>query len=220
MQIRLYTFDLPEDVCFAQSVAVDTETMGLNPHGDRLCLVQLSVGDGVCHLVHFPKPDFSRSPNLKKLLLDDSVQKIFHYGRFDLAVLMYSFRIHISNVYCTKIASRLIRTYTDRHSLKALCSELLDIEVNKREQTSDWGKTVLSQDQLEYAASDVLYLHPLQEKLDVLLAREGRTELAAACFEFLPYRAQLDVVMSEEFDIFAHKGTRNRVSFPFQGGFG
>ncbi|MDR0625288.1 MAG: ribonuclease H-like domain-containing protein [Holosporales bacterium] len=204
MQLNLSSFDIPEGVDFGSSVAIDTETMGLYPHRDRLCLVQLSSGDGTCFLVHFPEPAFDQAHRLKKLLGDDSVQKIFHYGRFDLAVLMKSFKLHITNVYCTKIASKLVRTYTDKHSLKSLCKELLGIDIDKAQQSSDWGGEILSPEQLEYAGSDVLFLHNLKEKLDALLLREGRAELAQACFDFLPYRALLDTMASEEWDIFSH----------------
>ncbi|MDR3285504.1 MAG: ribonuclease H-like domain-containing protein [Holosporales bacterium] len=208
-QVRLYTFDIPDEIDLGKSVAIDTETMGLNHNRDRLCLVQISAGDGYCSLVHFPEPTFSKSKNLKKMFEDDSVEKIFHYGRFDLAVLMKSFNINISNVYCTKIASKLVRTYTNGHSLRALCKELLDIDLNKTSQTSDWGASTLSLDQINYACFDVLYLHNLKKKLDALLAREGRSDLAKACFEFLPYRAKLDLLASEEFDIFAHSSIKN-----------
>lgn len=206
MQIHLYTYDLPDDVVLdSDSIAIDTETMGLCHNRDRLCLVQLSSGDGHCFLVHFPKADFSRSKNLVNLLSNKLITKIFHYGRFDIAVLMRTFNIFIENVYCTKIASRLTRTYTDKHSLRDLCKNLLGIELDKAEQTSDWGASLLSQEQLNYAGTDVLYLHNLKEIFDSLLIRENREELAKACFEFLPYRAQLDLISSEDFDIFAHK---------------
>jgi ribonuclease D len=179
--------------------------MGLLYQRDRLCLVQISSGDCHCHLVHFPEPNFSEAKNLKKLLSDKSVEKIFHYGRFDIAILMNSFNIDISNVYCTKIASRLTRTYTDKHSLKVLCRDLLGVDLDKTEQTSDWGAPLLSTDQLKYAATDVLHLHNLKERLDSLLIRENRMELAKACFDFLPYRAKLDLMTNENFDIFAHR---------------
>ncbi|GHS91152.1 3'-5' exonuclease [Alphaproteobacteria bacterium] len=205
MQTHLYTHDLPEDIDWGGSVAIDTETMGLQHHRDRLCLVQLSAGDGHCHLVHFPEPCFGQSPHLCKLLANDHLEKVFHYGRFDLAVLAKSFGIVPHNVYCTKIASRLTRTYTDRHSLKSLCADLLGIDVDKREQTSDWGGEVLSPEQLRYAGTDVLYLHAIKEKLDALLVRENRLALAQACFRFLPHRAELDLLAGEGFDIFAHK---------------
>jgi ribonuclease D len=205
MQVHLFTYDLPEDVVIDRSVAIDTETMGLAYHRDRLCLVQLSVGDGNCYLVHFPKAEFGSSPNLSKLLANDNIQKIFHYGRFDIAVLAKSFGILTQNVYCTKIAAKLVRTFTDRHSLKSLCNDLLGISLNKEAQSSDWGSSMLSPEQLQYAGTDVLYLHNLKEKLDNLLVRENRVELANACFRFLPYRAMLDLMSGPEFDIFSHK---------------
>lgn len=205
MQTHLYTYDLPEDVDLGNIIAIDTETMGLRHHRDRLCLVQLSSGDGHSHLVHFPKAHYNMSPHLCRILGDANIQKIFHYGRFDIAVLMQAFGLTIENVYCTKIASKLVRTYTDKHSLKALCADLLGVILDKSEQISDWGSSILKPEQLNYAGNDVLYLHNLKEKLDVLLARENRMELAEACFRFLPYRAQLDLLVDEEWDIFAHK---------------
>ena len=205
MQVHLYTYDLPDDVVLdSKSVAIDTEAMGLCHNRDRLCLVQLSSGDGHCFLVHFPKADFSRSKNLVNLLSDDTITKVFHYARFDVAVLMRTFDVFIDNIYCTKIASKLTRTYTDRHSLKDLCENLLGIEVDKTQGQSDWGAPVLSHEQLNYAGTDVLYLHNLKEALDALLEREGRMEVAQACFDFLPYRAQLDLMAPEGFDVFAH----------------
>lgn len=205
MQTHLYTYDLPEDVLLGPEIALDTETMGLCPHRDRLCLLQLSAGDGHCHLVHFPHADFTKSPNLCRLLQDPHILKIFHYGRFDIAVLAKSFGFLIQNVYCTKIASRLVRTYTAQHSLKDLCRDLLGLELNKEEQTSDWGAASLTSEQLKYAGTDVLYLHNLKEKLDESLIRENRQEVAQACFQFLPFRAQLDLWAGTDFDIFAHK---------------
>jgi ribonuclease D len=204
MQNHLYTYDIPEDVNLGKSIAIDTETMGLCPHRDRLCLIQISTGEGNCYLIHFPEPDFSRSINIVRVLEDDSVEKIFHYGRFDLAVLMQSFKISIKNVYCTKIASKLVRTYTDKHSLKYLCRDLLGIDLDKTEQSSDWGAAILSTEQLTYAGADVVYLHNLKEKLDALLVREERMEIAKACFEFLPYRAKFDLMVADTFDIFSH----------------
>jgi ribonuclease D len=204
VQNHLYTYDIPDDVNLGGSIAIDTETMGLCCHRDRLCLIQISTGEGNCYLVHFPEPDFSKSTNLVNALEDDSTEKIFHYGRFDLAVLIQSFKINIKNVYCTKIASKLVRTYTDKHSLKHLCSDLLGVSLDKTEQSSDWGAPTLSPEQLNYAGSDVVYLHNLKEKLDALLVREGRMELAKACFEFLPYRAMLDLMVADNFDIFSH----------------
>lgn len=204
MTIFLHQNDLPADLPFGSSVAIDTETMGLNLTRDRLCLIQLSFGDGHAHLVQFgPKSSYD-APNLKRLLTDTKIEKLFHFARFDLASIEAYLGVTCTPVYCTKTASRLVRTFTDRHSLKALCSDLLGVELNKQQQSSDWGSPVLTEDQKIYAASDVLYLHKLKEKLDPILAREGRTELARACFDFLPYRAKLDLVGWPEIDIFAH----------------
>jgi ribonuclease D len=205
MKIELHQNDLPRDVTFTKSVAIDTETMGLRHGRDRLCLVQLSQGDDICHLVQLPlghAPE--QSPNLRRILEDSELLKIFHFARFDIAALYYHFGVLAQPVYCTKIASKLVRTYTDRHGLKDLCRELLGIEISKQEQTSDWGAAQLSEDQLRYAATDVLYLHQLKEILDQRLDREGRAGLAEASFDFVPYRAVLDLVSGEEFDIFAH----------------
>ncbi len=204
MKIHLHTYDLPEDVVFKGSLAIDTEAMGLKNYRDRLCLVQLSAGDGVCHLVHFPEPHFKDSPHLKKVLRDSSLLKIFHYARFDVAILMHSFHVELTSLYCTKIASRLVRTYSNRHGLKDLCKELLGIELSKQEQTSDWGASTLTSEQLKYAATDVLHLHSLKQRLDVLLEREKRTSLAKACFDFLPHRAYLDLIAGENFDILSY----------------
>ena len=203
MTIRLHRGDLPDLLRYTNSVAIDTETMGLNPHRDRLCVVQMSNGDGSADVVQVPK-GHSDAPNLKKLLADPKVLKIFHFARFDLAALYHSFGVMPQPVYCTKIASRLSRTYTDRHGLKDLVREVLNIDLSKQQQSSDWGSDALSEAQLAYAASDVLHLHALREKLDQMLAREGRTELAKACFEFLPSRAKLDLQGWELEDIFAH----------------
>jgi len=203
MTIHLYKNDLPEGLDFGSAVAIDTETMGLNPIRDRLCLVQLSSGDGNAHLVQFDGSDYS-APNLIKLLEDENILKIFHFGRFDIAVMEAYLGANTAPVYCTKIASRLTRTFTDRHGLKDLCRELLQIELNKGQQTSDWGAETLSEDQKTYAASDVLYLHQLREKLEMMLAREGRAQVAQACFEFLPVRAHLDLAGWDAIDIFAH----------------
>ena len=203
MAIHLYRGDLPDDLDLGPVVAVDTEAIGLDPHRDRLCLVQLSAGDGSAHLVQLPKTP-APAPNLERLLADGNVLKLFHFGRFDIAALYNWFGVLSAPVYCTKIASRLARTYTDRHSLKALTSELLGIDLSKQQQSSDWGAEELSDAQLAYAASDVLHLHALKEKLDAMLAREGRTELAQACFDFLPHRARLDIAGWPEIDIFAH----------------
>nr|WP_245409505.1 ribonuclease H-like domain-containing protein [Methyloceanibacter sp. wino2] len=186
----------------AKAIAVDTETLGLNPHRDRLCLVQLSDGDGRAVLVQISPGD--EAPELKRLLADDSVLKIFHYARFDVAVLKQYLGVDTAPIYCTKIASKLTRTYTDRHGLKDLCRELLGVELSKQQQSSDWGAETLSPEQLSYAASDVLYLHALKERLDTMLDREGRAHLARACFAFLPVRAELDLKGWSEMDIFAH----------------
>ena len=203
MTVRLHRGDLPDLSRYTSSVAIDTETMGLNPHRDRLCVVQLSNGDGSADVVQIPK-DHREAPNLKALLGNPSVTKIFHFARFDIAVLYHTLGVMPQPVYCTKIASRLARTYTDRHGLKDLVRELLNIDLSKQQQSSDWGSQQLSEAQLAYAASDVLQLHALRERLDVMLAREGRTELAQACFDFLPTRAKLDLQGWELEDIFAH----------------
>lgn len=203
MTIRLHRGDLPDLSRYTDSVAIDTETLGLNPHRDRLCVVQLSNGDGSADVVQIPA-GHSDAPNLKKLLGDPKVTKIFHFGRFDIAVLYHAFGVLPQPVYCTKIVSRLVRTYTDRHGLKDLAREVLNVELSKQQQSSDWGAASLSEAQLTYAASDVLYLHALRDKLDAMLARENRTALAQACFEFLPVRAKLDLQGWENDDIFAH----------------
>lgn len=203
MTNHLYQRDLPEGLDLGSIVAIDCETMGLNPHRDRLCLVQLSGGDGHAHLVHIEIGQTS-APNLERLLTDPSVLKLFHFGRFDIAALYHAFGTLTAPVYCTKIASKLIRTYTDRHGLKNLLEELLGIDISKLQQMSDWGAGTLTKAQLDYAASDVLYLHRLKEKLDDRLAREGRTDLAQAAFDFLPTRARLDLAGWPEVDIFAH----------------
>ncbi len=203
MTVRLHRGDLPDFSRYTGSVAIDTETLGLNPHRDRLCVVQLSSGDGSADVVQIPR-DHKHAPNLKALLVNPQVTKIFHFARFDLAVLYHTFGAMPQPVYCTKIASRLTRTYTDRHGLKDLVRELLNIDLSKQQQSSDWGSASLSEAQLAYAASDVLHLHALREKLDAMLAREGRSELAQACFQFLPTRAKLDLGGWEAEDIFAH----------------
>ena len=204
MTITVHSNDLPPDTGFGGAVAIDTETLGLNPHRDRLCVVQLSAGDGNAHLVQFEKGRYD-APNLKALLADPGVLKIFHFGRFDIAVLSRYLGVTARPVYCTKIAAKLVRTFTDRHGLKDLCRELLGVEISKQQQTSDWGQPVLTPEQLSYAASDVLHLHALKSKLDALLQREGRTGLAEACFSFLPYRAELDLKgWSEDADVFNH----------------
>jgi len=207
MTIRLHRGDLPDLSRYKDSVAIDTETMGLNPHRDRLCVVQLSNGDGSADVVHIPR-DHGRgpadAPHLKALLADPKITKIFHFARFDIAVLYNAFGVMPQPLYCTKIASRLCRTYTDRHGLKDLVREVLNIDLSKQQQSSDWGAQILSEAQLAYAASDVLHLHALRERLDVMLAREGRLGLAQACFEFLPTRARLDLDGWDTEDIFAH----------------
>jgi len=203
MTIRFHRGDLPDDYRSGPSVAIDTETLGLNPHRDRLCVVQISTGDGNADVVQILN-DGKVPENLVRVLADESVLKIFHYGRFDIAVLFHAFGVLAQPVYDTKIASRLVRTYTDRHGLKDLVRELAGAEISKQQQTSDWGADTLSQAQIEYAASDVLHLHALKTRLDVMLAREGRTEVARNCFAFLPTRARLDLMGWPEIDIFAH----------------
>ena len=199
----LHHGDLPAGLDLGPVVAIDTETMGLLPARDRLCLVQLSAGDGDAHLVQIAAGQ-EAAPNLAALLADPGTLKLFHFGRFDIAVLRNALGVLAAPVYCTKIASRLVRTYTDRHGLKDLTRELLEIDISKQQQSSDWGADTLSQAQVDYAASDVLYLHRLKDALDVRLAREGRAALAAACFDFLPQRALLDLAGWDEIDIFAH----------------
>jgi ribonuclease D len=201
--IVLHQRDLPADLRLGPVVAVDTEAMGLDPARDRLCLVQLSAGDGTCHLVQLGPPPLD-APNLKRLLEDPAVLKLFHFARFDIAMMKAYLGADTAPIYCTKIASRLARTYTDRHSLKDLCRELLGVELSKEQQSSDWGAATLSEAQLGYAAADVLYLHRVREALDRMLAREGRADLAQACFAFLPTRAALDLRGWPDRDIFAH----------------
>ena len=203
MTNHLYKNDIPEGLTLGSTIAIDCETMGLNIKRDRLCLVQLSNGDGNTHLVQIDliqKP----APNLCKLLCDTSILKLFHFGRFDIAVLLQTFGVLTGPVYCTKIASKLVRTYTDRHGLKNLIQELLEIEISKQQQSSNWGAKNLTNSQIEYAASDVLYLHSLKSKLDIMLERESRLDLAKKCFEFLPTRAELDLVGWPEIDLFSH----------------
>jgi ribonuclease D len=202
-KIKLHKGDLPAGLTFPNGVAIDTETLGLNPHRDRLCLVQLSSGDGAAHLVQFDGKDYG-APRLKALLADPKVLKVFHFARFDIAVLQQYLGVATTPIYCTKIASKLARTYTDRHGLKDLVGELLGIELSKQQQSSDWGAANLSDSQKSYAANDVLHLHALKTKLDAMLAREGRQGLAEAAFNFLPTRARLDLAGFEEDDIFAH----------------
>ena len=203
MTIRLHRGDLPDLSRYSGPVAIDTETMGLEPHRDRLCVVQLSPGDGTADVIQIP-PGSVDAPNLTRLLGDPAIPKLFHFARFDLAVLYRTLGVMPTPVYCTKIASRLTRTYTDKHGLKDLVRELLGIELSKQQQLSDWGSPELSEAQVAYAASDVLHLHALKAKLDVLLAREGREALAQACFRFLPDRARLDLAGWAAEDIFAH----------------
>jgi len=200
--VDLHKGDLPPGRFSGKAIAIDTETLGLNPHRDRLCLVQLSEGDGSAALVQVSNS--YEAPELKRLLTDESILKIFHFGRFDLAVLKHFLGVMPRPVYCTKIASKLARTYTDKHSLKDLCRELVGVELSKQQQSSDWGAAELTQEQLNYAASDVLYLHALRDRLDAMLRREGREHLARACFEFLPTRAELDLEGWAEIDLFAH----------------
>ena len=195
--------DLPEDLDLGQVVAIDCETMGLNPSRDRLCVVQLSSGDGNTHIIQIEKRQ-AKAPNLVNLLSNDKILKLFHFGRFDIAILFSTFGVITSPVYCTKIASKIARTYTDRHGLKNLLSEILDVDISKQHQSSDWGAKHLSKAQIEYAATDVLYLHALREKLNEMLTRENRLELADECFKFLPSRAVLDIKGWNDIDIFEH----------------
>ena len=199
----LHKGDLPDTLDLGSIVAIDCETMGLNFYRDRLCLVQLSGGDGIAHMVQIAAGQDS-APNLCKLLANEKILKVFHFGRFDIAALLKTFGVLTSPVYCTKIASKLIRTYTDRHGLKNLLQELLHTDISKQQQSSDWGSETLTDAQLEYAASDVLYLHSLKNELDLRLKREGRLDLAKSCFDFLPTRAMLDLAGWPETDIFAH----------------
>ncbi|HML11646.1 MAG TPA: ribonuclease D [Stellaceae bacterium] len=203
MSHKLHRGDLPEGLDFGDAVAVDTEAMGLNPHRDRLCLVQLSAGDGNAHLVQLA-PDGYAAPRLKALMADPAVTKIFHFARFDLAMIYHYLGVMAGPVYCTKIASRLARTFTDRHGLRDLSKDVLNVDISKQQQSSDWGAPTLTDQQLQYAATDVLHLHALRAKLDAMLAREGRTELAHAAFGFLPTRVLLDLAGWAEQDIFAH----------------
>lgn len=203
MAIEVHQGDLPADLDFGASIAVDTETMGLNPARDRLCVLQISEGDGNSHLVQFGPDEFT-APNLLSLLTDPGITKIFHFARFDIAAIRQHLNVLCAPVYCTKIASRLARTYTDRHGLKDLCRELLKVDLNKQQQSSDWGAETLSKEQLQYAAADVLYLHDLKQVLDAMLEREGRMHFAKACFAFLPVRAELDLAGWSGEDLFAH----------------
>lgn len=199
----LHKGDLPDDLVLGPEVAIDCETMGLHPHRDRLCVIQLSDGNGDAHLIQISQ-DQTDAPNLTKLLANPDQLKLFHYGRFDIAVMLHRFGVQATPVYCTKIASRLVRTYTDRHGLKNLLQELLSIDISKHQQSSDWGADELTKAQIDYAASDVLYLHQLKTELDRMLVREGRMDAAQACFSFLPHRAALDLAGWPETDIFAH----------------
>ena len=203
MTHQLYRGDLPEGVDFGSVVAIDTEAMGLNPYRDRLCLVQLSAGDGDAYLVQLSLGAYD-APRLKRLLADPGVTKLFHFARFDLAMIYHYLGVMALPVYCTKIASRLARTFTDRHGLRDLCKDLINIDLSKQQQSSDWGAEMLTEEQLRYAASDVLHLHALRGRLDAMLVREGREGLARACFEFLPHRVLLDLEGWSEQDIFAH----------------
>jgi ribonuclease D len=202
LAVHIHQGDLPASLSFGVSVAVDSETMGLRLGRDRLCVVQLSAGDGDAHLVQLKAP--YDAPNLKRLMADPDVLKIFHFGRFDIGMFELNLGVRTWPVYCTKIASRLARTYTDRHGLKDLARELIGVDMSKAQQSSDWGAAALTPEQQAYAAADVLYLHALKAKLDVMLAREGRMDMAQACFDFLPWRARLDVAGWEDADIFAH----------------
>ncbi len=203
MANHLYIGDLPVDLDLGPIVAIDCETMGLNPHRDRLCVIQMSGGDGNAHMVQVQQGQ-TEAPNLCKMLADPKVLKLFHFGRFDIAAMANAFGTVTAPVYCTKIASKLVRTYTDRHGLKNLLQELMNKDISKQQQSSDWGAEKLTDAQLDYAASDVLYLHELREKLNVMLEREGRMEMAQACFDFLPMRARLDLAGWPEIDIFSH----------------
>ena len=203
MTNKVYQNDLPDGLDLGPEVAIDCETMGLHPHRDRLCLVQLSSGDGHAHLVQIARGQ-TEAPNLCRLLADPNVLKLFHYGRFDIAAMLCAFGVLTAPVYCTKIASRLIRTYTDRHGLAKLLQELLSVDISKQQQSSDWGAEKLTKAQIDYAASDVLYLHKLRDALNVMLVREGRMETAQACYDFLPMRAKLDLNGWPDTDIFAH----------------
>jgi ribonuclease D len=203
MKIKLHKGDLPDGLDLGNAVAIDTETLGLNPFRDRLCLAQLSSGDGTCHAVQFAAGEY-RAPNLKRLLTDAKVTKLFHFARFDVAMFKRHLGVLTRPIYCTKIASKLVRTYTDKHGLKDLVRDLLSVDLSKEQQSSDWGAPELSEKQLAYAANDVAYLHRLKDVLDAMLAREGRTKIAGACFDFLPIRAELDLAGWAEDDIFAH----------------
>ena len=202
-EIHYHKYDLPLDVDLGNVIAVDTETMGLNPHRDPLCLVQLSGGDGVCHLVHLDRQTYD-APNLKAILSDTSSLKIFHFARFDIATIAHHLNVLVAPVFCTKIASKLTRTYTSKHGLKDLCQSMLGIDISKEQQMTDWGSAQFTPEQLKYAATDVLHLHALKDRFVELLHRENRTDIAEACFSFLPYRGVLDLLGYEDPDIFLH----------------
>ena len=202
MKINLYEGDLPESIQLSNSIAVDSETMGLNPRRDKLCLIQISNGDGICHLIKIDLKT-KKPHNLIKILKNNKINKIFHFARFDVAVFKHNFKINIKNIYCTKIASKLVRTYTDKHGYKDLCAELLNKQISKTEQSSDWGGS-LTKEQQQYAANDVLYLHQLKAKLDLMLIREKRKKLAEACFNFIEHRTDLDINGWADIDIFRH----------------
>jgi ribonuclease D len=201
--VEVHRGDLPKGLTFGRAVAIDSESQGLHPRRDRLCVVQLSSGDGTAHLVHFPEPEYD-APNLKAVLADKRITKIFHFARFDMAIMRQNLGVMATPAYCTKISSRLVRTYTDRHGLKDLCKELLGVELSKEQQSSDWASEQLSPAQIQYAAADVLHLHALKARLDTMLAREGRARLADQCFAFLPVRVDLDLAGFEADDLFAH----------------
>ena len=203
MQIKLHNNDIPNDIKFGEMIAIDTETMGLNPFRDRLCLVQISNGRGTCHLVKINEKE-NKPKNLIKILKNKKVLKIFHFARFDVGILKYTYNINIQNIYCTKIASKLARTFTDKHGYKDLCEELLNIKITKTQQTSDWGAEKLTMQQQKYAATDVLYLHKIREKLNKMLKREDRVKIAEACFKFIEYRTQMDLLGWSDLDIFKH----------------
>jgi ribonuclease D len=205
MAIHLHHGDLPDGLSFGPAIAVDTETLGLKPQRDRLCLVQISAGDGDAHLVKLGPDDYAGAKNLKSVLKNKKLLKIFHFARFDIAVMQHYLGVRTTPVYCTKVAAKLTRTFTDRNGLKDLCRDLLSVEISKQQQTSDWGADKLSEEQMVYAANDVLHLHALKEKLDALLVREERDRLAQECFDFLPTRSELDLLGWEDPDIFAHK---------------
>lgn len=203
-QIQLHKGDLPASVKFDSSIAIDTEAMGLNPYRDRLCLVQISAGDGICHLIQVNESRIIEAPNLKRILSDPALLKLFHFARFDIAILQHTFNIDIQSVYCTKVASKLVRNFLDRHGLRDLCRDLLGVDISKEQQASDWGNTQLNEQQLHYAATDVLYLHQLKEKLDILLEREGREQIARKIFDFLPTCAKLDLLGYTELQVLNH----------------